>query len=165
MFTLFGSQARRAKRRERPWQPGTQGSGLKAWAHPFRGSGQTRPCAVVVVRATKPPRKDKRLSGCAGSGAGGTPRAPPSSRKLFGRTPSAKKTTDRFLQRTLLCLQWPRWWRGVAALPVHVITDPSPGPPVVAASAHILDDSDPCCNFDEDSFEDVGGQWHDTSWF
>ena len=57
VFTLFGSQARRAKRRERPWQLGAQGSGLKAWAHPFRGSGQTRPCAVVVVRATKPTAK------------------------------------------------------------------------------------------------------------
>ena len=97
--------------------------------------------------------------------AGGTPRAPPSSRKLFGRTPSAKKTTDRFLQRTLLCLQWPRWWRGVAALPVHVITVPSPAPPDVAALAHILDDSDPCSSFDEDSFEDVRRQWQDTSWF
>ena len=48
---------------------------------------------------------------------------------------------------------------------VHVIIFPSPGPPAVAALAHILDDSDPCCNFEEDSFEDVGGQWHNTSSF
>ena len=48
---------------------------------------------------------------------------------------------------------------------VHVITVPSPAPPVVAALAYILDDSDPCSSFDEDSFEDVGGQWQDTSWF
>ena len=81
-------------------------------------------CARVVVRATKPPRKDKRLSGCAGSGEGGTPRAPPSSRELRGRNPSAKKTSDRCLQRTLLFLQRPRWWRGVTGDSVHVITVP-----------------------------------------
>ena len=53
----------------------------------------------------------------------------------------------------------------MAALPVHVITVPSPAPPFVAALAHILDDSDPCSNFDEDSFEDVRRQRQDTSWF
>ena len=55
--------------------------------------------------------------------------------------------------------------RGVTGDLVHVITVPSPGPPAVAALAHILDGADPSSNFDEDSFEDVGGQWHYTSWF